>query len=308
MPRLRAALRCCAGVVLATSLCALPLPATAAPAAGETPESLYNEGRSLYETADYTGAIRLWTKAYAKLEWSPANAEIKAGLLYNLAGAHEEAYGINNDAAHLNKAVVLLERFEENIPKIYGEGADANAERDRVRQRMRRIQDKIDKAKAEGATTSPVDEAIDEAEDQARDEPAQQSGDDAATPARDDAKREKKPGKVLMIIGGVVTGIGVATGGAAIATGIISGQSNDFSGIPEDDFDERTAQIDYGYRMNTVAVANAIASGVLVAGGIALLLVGAKKKKQANEEKGSSARLAPTFGPQGAGLVIRGRF
>jgi tetratricopeptide (TPR) repeat protein len=295
--------RRCISTALALSVSALPLPALAGPAeGGDTAESLYNEGRALYETADYEGAIELWTKAYAKLEWSPGNAEIKVGLLYNLAGAHEEAFGINNKLSHLNKAMVLLERFQENIPKIYGEGPDADAERDRVEDRMRRIQEKIDKAKADGGGGSgAAEEEFDKAEEAAEDE-----GTTEPEPEPEPEKKEKKNlGKILMISGGVATGLGVAAGGAAIAFAIMGNQANDFSGVDDMDYDARLAQYDRGYRMNTIAVTNTIISGVLIIGGVTLLAIGMKKKKA---EGGASASVTPSFGRGQAGLVLSGRF
>lgn len=288
---------------LAVCLATLPIPALATQTPGEEAESLYNEGRGLYETADYEGAIKLWTKAYTKLEWSLDNAEIKVGLLYNLAGAHEEAFGINNNATHLNKALVLLKRFEENIPKIYGEGADADAERQRVQERRDRLQAKLDEAKASGVKERDIDEAVDEAEDQTEDEPKDETPVEETPP--DDGKDDKSPGKALIISGAVVAGLGVATGAAAIGTAIAGDRANDFSGLDPEDYDGRLQQIDRGENMNTVAVANAIAGGVLIIGGVVLLAIGVKKKNAAG---GKTATLAPSFGRSQAGLVLSGRF
>ena len=288
---------------LAVCLASLPVPALATQTPSEEAESLYNEGRGLYETADYEGAIKLWTKAYTKLEWSLDNAEIKVGLLYNLAGAHEEAFGINNNTTHLNKALVLLKRFEENIPKIYGEGADADAERQRVQERRDRLQAKLDEAKASGVKERDVDEAVDEAEEQTDDEPKDETPVEE-TPA-DDGNKDKNAGKALIISGAVVAGLGVVTGAAAIGTAIASSRANDFSGLDPDDYDSRLDQISYGENMNTVAIANAIAGGVLIVGGVVLLAIGVKKKKAAG---GATATLAPSFGRSQAGLVLSGRF
>jgi tetratricopeptide (TPR) repeat protein len=294
-------LRRCAAGTLAISLSLVSVPSVAAPSDSESPEALYNEGRALYETADYEGAIKVWTKAYAKLQWTPANAEIKAGILYNLAGAHEEAFGINGNATHLNKAMVLLKRFDENVPQIYGEGPDADAERDRIQQRIDHLQEKLDEANASGAKVDEPDEDPDE-------DPTQEPQDEAAgaeQPKDTTPDEDAKSGKVLMITGGVIAGIGVAAGGAAVAFLASGSGANDFTGIPEDDYAARMAQIDRGNRANTIAGINTGFALALLTTGVVLLAVGAKKSKKA---KSSTATLTPYGGPGQAGMVLSGRF
>jgi hypothetical protein len=250
------------------------------------PEALYDEGRSLYETADYDGAIERWTAAYVQLEWTPANAEIKASLLYNLASAHEEAFGINADAAHLNKAMVLLERFETNIPRIYGDGSDAQAERDRVQERKRALSAKLEQTKQRGsAAVRAAEEEDGEPEPEPATAPAPPPAPSEPTPAearpaRDEPPRDRRPktGIALLAAGGSATALGLGAGGAAIAGMILSDQANDFSSVDDMDYGARQAQLDRGRRMNRLAIAMAVTSGVLIVAGVILVASGKKQR------------------------------
>ena len=96
-----------AGAVPASAWAAPESEPSAAPSEAD-PEGIFRRGQAKYETADYNGAIELWTEAYALVDSTPENASIKALLIYNLAQAHSKAYEIDGDPIHLKQAQQLL--------------------------------------------------------------------------------------------------------------------------------------------------------------------------------------------------------
>src|SRR5690349_15875727 len=92
-----------AALATCMSLASAPLvPEVAWAAPAENPnaeaEAMFRKGQAKYETADFNGAIDLWTEAYALVESTPETASIKALLLFNLAQAHVKAYELDEDA------------------------------------------------------------------------------------------------------------------------------------------------------------------------------------------------------------------
>src|SRR5690606_24326514 len=96
-----------------------------------------------YETADYSGAIELWTEAYALVDPTPENASIKALLIYNLAQAHIKAYELDDDPIHLKQAQQLLDSFKANLDMLYDDQAQLDEERAKVDERLAEIAEKI---------------------------------------------------------------------------------------------------------------------------------------------------------------------
>lgn len=276
-------------------------------------QALYREGQNYYETANYKKAIEKWTEAYGLMDWGPATAEAKTSLLYNLAAAHEKEFGISAKVQNLRTAKVLLQSFAERIPTIYGETPEAKSELDRVEHRIAEIDAKIEEATG-GVASVDVPDEPDEPHDEPQDaedaepaasEPTEETADDEPTLP----KRDRKWGKPVFYSGAAAIGLGLASGGGAVAFMILSDQQNDFDAIEPTDFDKRTRQVDKGLFYNELAVGLGITGGVLVVSGIVLALVG--KKRMAKEESGTARidGLSPYAGTQGrAGLVLSGRF
>ncbi len=96
-------------------------------------EDLYYEGSARFSAADYTGAIELFTKALAVATRERLPFSVRAAFLINLARAHAKAYGVDGDAKHLRLAKEIYERYlreaqstgEQNeVPEIRTEVAD----------------------------------------------------------------------------------------------------------------------------------------------------------------------------------------
>ncbi len=294
---------CLATGLTATSLIfALPLEALAAPAepaAEPEPESdtsraesIFRRGQTKYETADYFGAIELWTEAYGLIESIPENAAIKALLIFNLAQAHVKAFELDDDTVHLKQARSLLESYSSSLALLYDDEA-ARAEE----------QVKVDEKLAEIAKTLADAEAKPEPEPEP--EPQPDPG-----PVDVPPPSNPNPGNPLMFAGVGVTVLGVATGGVAMTLGGVMGSNaNDLSGIDPNDLVAREAQFAKGNRGNALLISGAVIAGVLIPTGIGLIVAGARRNGQAH--RGNQSRIpsiAPGVGPGQAGIVLGGRF
>jgi len=75
-------------------------------------EALYNEGQTLYESADYTGAIAKFTEALGEAKRvGSQDFHVRGLLLYNIGRAHIKAYEINKDLSHLRQARSIYRQF-----------------------------------------------------------------------------------------------------------------------------------------------------------------------------------------------------
>ena len=305
-PRLSAALTSlstCVGLVTATLGPALvPTPAQAAPAEepaaapAEAPnaEAIFRRGQAKYETADYNGAIELWTEAYALVDSTPENASIKALIIYNLAQAHLEAFDLDQDTIHLKQALRLLESYRKNLDLLYEDTEAIAAERQTVDDRIAELEAAIAEAEAEP-----------EPEPDEPDEPPP-----PADPSTDPGPVDAPPsGKALVITGGVLLGLGAAMLGTGIAGGLIGASANDISELMPGDTAGREDQFALGRAANGMAFLGYVGGGVFIATGAALLGVGVKRNKQRARAGVAGLRLSPTINPgRGGGLTISGRF
>lgn len=269
------------------------------PASGSSAEVIFRRGQAKYETADYNGAIELWTEAYALVDSTPENAAIKALLIYNLAQAHIKAFEIDDDAVHLKQAKQLLDSFAANLPMLYDDPAQLDEERGKVDELLEEIDEKL--AAHDPATVEPETEV-----DTNPDPPAP-----VVEPGTDEVDRAPGSGKPLVIAGGVVLGLGVLGGVATIVGSVIATGANDISGIDRNDLVAREDQFAVGREGNITTVVGSITAGVLVPTGVALIVVGVLRNKKAKRQTSSSAALpmlSPSFGPAGAGLSLSGRF
>ena len=271
-------------LLLSLGLC-LALPSIAQASAivveGEEEEAraLYEQGLGRYETADYLGAIDLWTQAFTLLPNSAEFASAKADIIYNLARAHERQYDVDADPAQLRQALILLEQYIESLPSLYADPGEAKLQRERARPVRDEIQERLDAHEKAEATK------------------------DAGSPApASDAGGDDNPGKGLVLTGVALTAVGGVALGVSAAGMVLGNQANDISGLDPADIDGRREQFDRGRNMNLLAISAGIGAGVLIGTGVALLVVGKKKGKE------SQAAVWPTLSPTGAGLTATARF
>lgn len=280
-----------AGAVPASAWAAPESEPSAAPSEAD-PEGIFRRGQAKYETADYNGAIELWTEAYALVDSTPENASIKALLIYNLAQAHSKAYEIDGDPIHLKQAQQLLRSFEANLELLYDDAAQLQDERAKVQARLAEIDGEI----------AALEQAEPEPEPEPKPEPV-------PPPIQDQPEPEPKSGTPLVIAGSVVTGVGALAGVGAIVGGLIASSSNDISDLERDDLQAREDRFASGRTGNAMLLAGSIGAGVLLPTGVALLVVGVLRNKQAKRSAAATLpMLTPTFGRGSAGLSVTGRF
>jgi tetratricopeptide (TPR) repeat protein len=261
---------------------ALPVSAQAATVAVEGEEdearALYEQGLGRYETADYLGAIDLWTQAFTLLPNDAEFASVKADIIYNLARARERQYDVDNDPAQLRQALILLDQYIESLPSLYADPGEVDQQRSKAQQVRDDIQARLDeheKAEATKQVGSPA-------------------------PAKQD--EDKDPGRGLVLTGAALTAIGGAALGVSAAGMVLGNQANDISDLDPADVDGRREQFDRGRTMNLMAISAGVGAGLLIGTGVALLVVGKKKGKE------SQARVLPFASPTLAGLSASGRF
>jgi hypothetical protein len=124
-----------------------------------------------------------------------------------------------------------------------------------------------------------------------------------------DEPRERKPGTGLIAGGAAMLTIGVggvAMIGAGLAMGSARQREAEALDLPAEQ--ARLDELDReGARANMIAYIGIAVAGVGLATGIALIVVGAKKRK-AEPNESASLRAAPWFGRDAAGLSLGGRF
>lgn len=88
-----------------------------APAVQEDPldeaAQLYQQGTIHFDSADYTSAIELFTKALGIVVAANGDDQVRLTLLYNIASAHEKQFEIDKDTSHLRQALDLYRRYRD---------------------------------------------------------------------------------------------------------------------------------------------------------------------------------------------------
>jgi tetratricopeptide (TPR) repeat protein len=304
-PRL-VAFSACACLVL-TSLApslAAGAPAEGAAAPNENAEAIFRRGQAKYETADYNGAIELWTEAYALVDSTPENASIKALLIYNLAQAHVKAYELDEDPIHLKQAQQLLQSFRANLSLLYEDQAQLDEEVAKVDERLAEIDEIL------AAREDEPDEP-DEPEPTPEEPPPPVVEPPGEDPGVDTTGRSGTP---LLAAGGAALGLGAAFGVVGLVGALMGSSANDISELDPLDLEGRAQHFNKGRTGNTLLIVGAVGAGILIPTGVALLVVGAKRNK-AHKRANAAARFDPHLGAswggawgQGGGLTLSGRF
>jgi hypothetical protein len=166
--------------------------------------------------------------------------------------------------------------------------ADDDAERDKERadadERLARIEEKLAAAKTDQG---------------------EEGGMGTPPSTGPDVVEKPKPSKPLLIAGGVLTGVGVAGLAVGFAGMGMGAAANDVSGV-EDDPEKRGDQFSRGRSANVMAIVGSVAGGVLVVTGVALIGIGAKRKKDA-KQMARRPMVVPMVGRTN-GLALTGRF
>lgn len=250
-------------------------------------EDLYTQGQEKFDAGDYGSAGDLWAEAVRAVEEGPDSA-MRQTLMNLSLDAYLRAYQADKDRAHIDDAKALLDEYEAMLA---GTDVALSPEIANEKQKIDDILAELD-TPVEPADTGDEDEG-DEDDD---------GGDDGSVPIGP----PPKPGKVLVITGGALTGVGAA-GIGILLVGVLGGISaqTDYNSA-EDGSDEQAAAESRGKTMNALAITGGVVAPVFLGAGIALLVVGLKQNKQAAEAHRTA--LVPTFGPNYAGFSLSGRF
>jgi len=229
----------------------------------------YRGGQDAYQAGDYGEALQLFLDAQS-LYPSP-------DFHYNIGKCHEALE--NNE-----QAMISYKAYLRAYAATYGGEPEDKAN----------VQNKIDRLERQIEIDKAAAEANKQPEIIFRDVPGE----------------GPPPGRGLIITGGVLAGVGL---GVAVAGGVVFGMragklSDDleqvYAGNPQRVTLDAARQLDIDGRAAGVNQVMMISIGSAVAlTGVALLAVGVVKKNRA-----SSPTITPTAGPEGAGLVIQGRF
>lgn len=290
-------------LALSLSLGAPPPIAFAAPSEPSAAE-LFREGQAEAAAADYGGAIEKFEAAMKLVAHDPEAMGVRNRMRTELVIAHLRAHAIDGESRHLSKASLLLDDFEHDLEPGQTE------EREWAAQQREQIEARRDEARA-AAEAQAATEAQAAAEAQAATEAAAERPDPAATdggapeprPATD-ADPTSNGSRTLLVTGGVVTGVGVVGGVLSIAgLAMASASVETFENEPNRRDDARSQN----RTGNALGIAGGVVAGIAVPTGVALLVVGAKRRRSARTAV--VPYVAPgRHGSAQTGLWLHGRF
>lgn len=268
--------------LLTVAMVAAPLQVVSA---GPSVEELYTHGQEKFDAGDYGGAADLWAEAVRGLPENPDNSATRQTIMNLALDAYVRAYRGDKNRAHVDKAKTLLDEYEASLEASGGAlGSEIASE----------------KAKIEDILAELA--AAEEPEEEPDPEPDTTVDDNTQT---DEVFVDEKPGRGLVIGGAVMLGVGAAGLGLMIG-GMVGGAAaqKDFDASPPVS-QEREDIRKRGRTMNVLAITGGIAGGVFVATGVALLVIGLQRNKEARLR---NVMVLPEVGPDYAGVGAAWRF
>lgn len=283
---------------LALTLMAPPQ-ASAAPA-GPDPQALaafeagFTEGQAKFDRGEYLEAARTWLEAAGNLPEKTVNRDNRVAVYEYIVDAFMRGLAGSSDPEALREAVTALDAYVDGFTRAYGTETAISPKVVTARDELRA---RLTAAESNEREASPGDTA-----------PALPPSGGDELPPDEPPPPERKPGLGLMVGGGVMIGLGLGAAGLA-GFGAARGQSL------EREFDapanacllaapSASCQelLDQGETMNSLTIAGAVLAPLLVGGGVALLVVGLKRRQPPKQA------LAPALAPGFVGLTLRGRF
>jgi hypothetical protein len=249
-------------------------------------EAGFTEGQALLDRGEYLAAARVWISAAGNLSEVTANRDNRLAVYEYVVDAYTRGLADTTEVEPLREAVAALDAYCDGFTRAYGTETPVSpkivAGLEDLRQRLLAL--------------SPTSAAPPTPSDPVEPPPA-----DVPPPAR-------KPWAGLAIGGGVLLGLGVGAVALAAAGGA---RGNSF----EAKFDDPSHACDLaqpagacaefydgGKASNAMAIAGLVAAPLLIGGGVALLVVGLKRRSNARHA------ISPRFGPGFVGLGVHGRF
>jgi len=256
-------------------------------------EAGFTEGQAQFDRGEFLAAARTWVRAADRLRETTANRDNRAAVYEYAADAFVRGLAGSTDPIGLREAVTALRLYCDNFTRAYGTETPISpkiiAARDILERQL------VDAEAALAPVTAP---------------PVAGEPSDDPPPSTDKPTTTGKPWKGLVIGGGVAIGLGV---GAAILAGVGGVRGKSFEAKFDDPTNmcvldapsDRCAEFyDAGKASNAMTIAGAVAAPLLVGAGVALLVVGLKRRNAGRE---ATARVVPTLAPGFAGLTRSGR-
>ncbi len=268
--------------------------AVAAPTTGSPElsafEGGFTDGQAQYDRGELLPAARTWVRAAENLRETTTHRDNRTAVYEYVADAYVRGLVGSQDLAALREAVAALTAYCDGFTRAYGTETPISP---RITGPRDALQRQLAEAEAAAVPAPPPGPS----------EPSEPS-EPSPPPA------PAKPWKPLVIGGGVMLGLGVGAAVLAIA-GAARGRSF------EQQFDDPAAMCsldapsppcaalyDKGKSSNTMAIAGVVAAPLLLGAGVALLVLGLKRKATGRD----TARLVPTLAPGFAGFTLTGRF
>lgn len=275
----------------------LTLLMTTSPEARAEARALYDEGTTLYEAADYEGAIEKFTDALSLVKnEDDDDRHTRLTLLFNIASAHEKQYAIDEDSAHLRQAKTLYLRYREFAQKH----KDLAEELD-VETRLAGVERQLDELKPD-----PQSDPQPEREGPTPDvSPGPSSTGDTTT-----WERARKTGTGLVVAGSLATvgGVVLSVVGSRLEPRA-QGQVDELAdmGVPPDH--PAWAEGEQFIEQERIKGRALIGSGVAVSVvGLVGVGVGSYYLVRSKKLREHEVSIAPTWGRGTAGIQIGGKF
>ncbi|PRQ01215.1 tetratricopeptide repeat protein [Enhygromyxa salina] len=251
--------------------------------------ALYKQGEIKFQTAEYEQALELWIRAFGMLPDGEETRGIRHALVYNMAGAHSRAYQINRDPAHLRKAKILLENYRADHRALYGDEAEAIAERTEVDDRLTELDDMIAASEAAGEK-SPIAAEVDTSPEPSGVVPPPAVAPQRMNPQQQwEAEVKADPtlgpswaqGQKRIVGGAVLTGLGSVFAIISIGAFVVAPSADVFAGA----------------FWTGGAVTGVIGLGLLIPGGLLIAKGGSQRRQVLDTKPRPIAGLAPIVLP-----------
>ncbi len=287
---------------------------------------LYMDGVGALADDDPETAIAKWQEAVAVLPDAPPYARSRGALALRMVVAYDERFHRDGSLDDLRIQRTLLQAYLRRLPEMFPHDEDARAQRQaHVRVRIDEIDADLARFEVEhGTTEEQLDKGLrgeyagvidrqwspdptDMGWHPRPDDPrlsGEQGSDHEIAPEeveRPPTQASRPKGTGLIVAGSITTAVGLAALGAAFGGMAMASGASEFD--PDQDPMDRRAQIARGNQGNLLAVAGLAAGGSLVAGGVAMLAIGLRKRKRS----ASAIAWTPDFGAV-VGASVRGRF
>lgn len=275
----------------------------------------YEQGARAYEGADYAKAAKLWAELLGKLPETPSSRTMRASLVIDTMSAYQAAYEANRDIALLKAGMDAYYGYFKAYRDAHG---STNIPEPVVEARFV-MKEALEHAEAGGnepsngntgtGSTSGGGNANGNGTDGTSaggtNGNGSAGGKSAANgkPKRGRGDRSESDSATPLIASGAVLLALGAGASSMIAVGAVEGsRARQDQKLPGYSESQRMNIDQRGRSMNSLLIAGAVVTPVLVLSGISLIAAGAVKRHKAH------IALAPSVSRRFTGIVLRGRF